>query len=335
MSTCNFLLSFKFVYFKTIKNKMVKIFILCEGVMPTFRIISFDGGGVRGALSTRLFKRITDRYPMLIKHTDMFAGTSTGSFIALALAYNKTPTFIDNFYNYNNMKYVFTPEWHGLFRPRFSNTHLRHLLLDVFPPQLSLSSLGKYTFIPSFNVKGYTKEGYEIVFFTNLINNPTITEKVIDVALYSSAAPTYFPSVNNFIDGGVVANSPTTAPLLYVRSVLGNTYKIPDFRILSIGTGYYPAAITQNTSNWGLSQWSVSPLKQSKSPLLSILLEDPVQLETLYANELLHKNFFRLNPDLPKAINLADYKEVPRLKSLADETDLSATFDFIENHFLK
>lgn len=303
--------------------------------MPTFRIILFDGGGVRGALSTRLLKRITDRYPTLIQHTDMFAGTSTGSFIALALAYNKTPTFIDNLYNYEDMKYVFTPSRRGMFNPKFSNTHLRHLLLDIFPPQLSLASLGKYAFVPSFNVKGYTKEGYEIVFFTNLINNPTISEKVVDVALYSSAAPTYFPSINNFIDGGVVVNSPTTAPLLYVRSVLGNTYRIPDFRILSIGTGYYPATITRNTSNWGIAQWSLSPLKHSKSPLLSILLEDPVQLETAYASELLHKNFFRLNPTLPHSINLADYKEVPHLKALADETDLSDTFSFIENHFLK
>lgn len=303
--------------------------------MPTFRIISFDGGGVRGALSTRLLKRITDRYPTLINNTDMFAGTSTGSFIALALAYNKTPTFIDNLYTYEDMKYVFTPSHRSIFRPKFNNTHLRNLLLDIFPPQLSLASLGKYAFVPSFNVKGYTKEGYEIVFFTNLLNNPTISEKVIDVALYSSAAPTYFPSINNFIDGGVVINSPTTAPLLYVRSILSNTYRIPDFRILSIGTGYYPATITRNISNWGLSQWSFSPLKRSKSPLLSILLEDPVQLEVRYASELLHKNFFRLNPHLPYPISLADYKEVSTLKALADETDLSDTFKFIENHFLK
>lgn len=54
--------------------------------MAPFRIISFDSGGVRGALSARILKRLSNKFPNLISRTHLFAGTSTGSLIALGLA---------------------------------------------------------------------------------------------------------------------------------------------------------------------------------------------------------------------------------------------------------
>lgn len=303
--------------------------------MPIFRIISFDGGGVRGALSTRLLKRITDKYPELLTKTDMFSGTSTGALIALGLSYNKTALEVDELYSYENTKYIFSPSRLNLFIPKYRNAHLTQLLYTIFPQNLSLAGLPKYTFIPSFNVKGYTTQGFEGVFLTNLVNNPTISEKVIDTALYSSAAPTYFPSVNNFIDGGVFMNSPTAAPVIYVRSVFPNRYNLSDFRLLSIGTGFYPERILKRTKNWGIAQWSINPTTSTKTPLLSILLSGNTPIENRYSYELLKQNYFRLNPDLDKPVPLDDYKKVPYLKEVADQVDLSDVFRYIERYYLK
>ncbi|MEG0318474.1 MAG: patatin-like phospholipase family protein, partial [Niameybacter sp.] len=298
--------------------------------MPIFRIIAFDGGGIRGALSTRLLQRIVQKFPTLLNQTHMFAGTSTGSIIALGLAYNRPIAEIDDFYSYDKTKYIFSPKRPNWFVPKYRNIHLLESLESVFPKNLSLASLPKYVFVPAFNVKGYTCKGFQGVFFTNLINNPTISEKVIDVALSSSAAPTYFPSVNNFIDGGVFMNSPTAAPIIYVRSVFPNTYSLSDFRLLSIGTGSYPERIVRRTKNWGVFQWAFNPFTESKAPFLSVLLNTSTPIENRYSYELLKSNYYRLNPPLEQFIELDDYKKVPYLKQFADEVDLTEVFHYIE-----
>lgn len=303
--------------------------------MPKFRILSFDGGGIRGALSTRLLLRIVQQYPDLISHIDLFAGTSTGSIIALALAYGISPQKIDDLYTEDLMKYIFTPSRKNVSRPKYDNIHMKSLLSQVFPANLTLNKLPYSVFVPSFNVKGYNCSSFNTVFFNNLTDNPTSYETVIDVALSSSAAPTYFPSCNNFIDGGVSTNSPTCASLLYTHGLFPNTYDFSDFRLLSIGTGFYPISITDNTEDWGILQWAYNPSSKVDLPLLSILMSTSQPLDNFYAKEILGSNFFRLNPLLEKPIALDNYKEVPYLKQLADEINLDPIINFIEDYFLR
>ena len=56
----------------------------------TFNILSFDGGGIRGALSIKLIEKIQNETPNIVKKSNMISGTSTGSLIALGLAYGMT-----------------------------------------------------------------------------------------------------------------------------------------------------------------------------------------------------------------------------------------------------
>ena len=55
-----------------------------------YRILSFDGGGIRGIVTLAILKRLETAFPNLIANTDLFAGTSTGGIIALALAAGKS-----------------------------------------------------------------------------------------------------------------------------------------------------------------------------------------------------------------------------------------------------
>jgi patatin-like phospholipase/acyl hydrolase len=55
--------------------------------VATTRIISVDGGGVRGVVPTVVLQRLSDdpRLSGWLDRADLFAGTSTGGLIALAL----------------------------------------------------------------------------------------------------------------------------------------------------------------------------------------------------------------------------------------------------------
>ena len=54
--------------------------------MKKFKILAFDGGGIRGSLSVEILYRILDKYPNFLEEVNLFTGTSTGSIIATLLA---------------------------------------------------------------------------------------------------------------------------------------------------------------------------------------------------------------------------------------------------------
>lgn len=303
--------------------------------MPTFRIISFDGGGIKGALSTRILVRLCKDNPTLLGKTDLFAGTSTGALIALSLAYGLSCDQIDMFYSYHNLKNIFTPKRFNLIHPRFQNKKLKDMIESNIPKDTTLSDLKKYVFIPAFNLNGLTKDYWQGVFFNNLTHNITSRERIVDVALASSAAPTYFPSHNKYIDGGILTNSPSIASVITVMHNLKGKYNLNDFRVLSIGTGITPKKVSSETSNWGVLQWAFRPFSKVKLPLLSVLLNETSSLEDLYCNELLENNYFRINPLLFEDIELDDYKKVHSLKLTADSINLDDANSFIRDTFLK
>lgn len=303
--------------------------------MAPFRIISFDGGGIRGALSTRILKRLCEKYPELLSSTDLFAGTSTGALIALVLASGKDGEYIDNLYSYENIKSIFTPAHLNLFKPKYSNKNLKYLIGTIFSQDLTIGELEKYVFIPSFNIHGYSAENWQSVFFNNLSKGELSKSKVIDVALSSSAAPTYFPSHKNFIDGGVIDNSPSASSMISTMRILKPRHELNDFRVLSIGTGQTINSIKNDTSSWGAMQWILNPTSTVKLPLVSVLLLNDIPLSDLYCRELIGVNYHRINPILNHEIPLDDYKKVPLLKESVDNLDLSDAYSYIENYFLK
>ncbi|GAB6169629.1 patatin-like phospholipase family protein [Clostridium carnis] len=302
--------------------------------MKTFKILSFDGGGVKGALSVGILKRICRRYPNFLNEVDLFAGTSTGSIIALALANNMSVEYLDNLYSYTVTKEIFSPSRFNLFRPKFSNKNLHNILTENFTDELTLKDLNKYVFIPTFSINGFSKDSWEPVFINNLTTNPTIDFKVVDIALASSAAPTFFPSYKNFIDGGVVANSPTASAVFSSINSISYINYSSQIKLLSIGTGDSPDKITGKTDNWGIAQWSFHPFAKMRSPFLSLVMDGMCNLEDMYCREFLKDNYFRINPKVSKFIEMDNYKLVPYLKEIAKNVDLNLLYEFIEEKFI-
>ncbi|MDS0524406.1 patatin-like phospholipase family protein [Clostridium sp. SHJSY1] len=302
--------------------------------MSTFRIISFDGGGVKGALSAGILKRLCDNNKALLDKTDLFAGTSSGGLISLGLAAGINGDEADNFFSFENVKEVFSHRRFNLFHPRYKNENLKKLVSSISKNKTTIGDLDKYIFIPAFSLSGITSNHWQGVFFNNISHKYYNSEKILDVALATSAAPTYFPSHNNFIDGGILTNSPAIAAVITVMHKFPE-YDINDFKVLSIGTGSVPKAISDNTKNWGVIDWTFRPFSSVKLPLVSVLLNDTAPLENLYCKTLLHDNYFRINPKLPIDIELDDYKKVTILKNIAQKYDLTKANYFIQNVFLK
>ena len=99
--------------------------------------------------------------------------------------------------------------------------------------------------------------------------------------------------------------------------------------------GILQKKIETNTSKWGILQWSLRPFSSVKLPLISVLLNDTSSLEDLYCRELLGNTYLRINPKLPKDIELDDYKKVTLLKNIANKYDLTKANSFISEVFLK
>jgi len=299
--------------------------------MAKFRILSFDGGGIRGALTANLLKRLNRESPQLIEKTDLFAGTSTGSFIALGLAYGLNIEEIAGLYSVENGSYIFSHGGLGLIRPKYGNRRLREVLLRIFPENLKLRDLKKYVVILAFRLSSPGSESWSPIFFNNFPDSNTKDVLVIDAALASSAAPVYFPSYNRYIDGGLVANNPCMAALSIASDPFYANQSCDEICLLSIGTGFSPHKITADTTRWGLLQWQLNT--NPVFPMETLMFEGAVEADSYFSYQILKDRFYRLNPKLNQSIALDDYNQIPNLVSLAERYNISETLDWIGSYW--
>ena len=88
-----------------------------------------------------------------------------------------------------------------------------------------------------------------------------------NVVHYPSAAPTFFPAVDGYIDGGVFANNPSMAALSQTQDhrALKTPPRHDRIALLSIGTGTSLMRIERKNLDWGQAQWI--------KPLLNIMMD--------------------------------------------------------------
>ena len=234
------------------------------------RILSLDGGGIRGALTLGFLKKIESilqekhgKDYLLCDHFDLIGGTSTGSIIAAALATGKTVDEITSLYM--DLGGVIFGEKRSFWKPWETFKYLK-ATYDYKALENNLKkAFGEITLGSSDQLK----TGLCIVAKradTNsvwpLINHPngkfydSQDGKNRDIKLWqavraSTAAPTYFaPQMIDvgdgqqaaFVDGGVsMANNPALT-LLMVATLNGFPFHWPlsedKLSLVSVGTGY-------------------------------------------------------------------------------------------------
>jgi patatin-like phospholipase/acyl hydrolase len=172
-------------------------------VASYYRILSIDGGGVRGALAARILARLEAAVPDLIGQTALLAGTSTGAIIALGLANGLTPSELVDLYRQNSgqifhasLLHDFGDLW-GLIGAKYSGKDRWQGLYPTFG-ETRLGQLTKKVLVAAFDLGGKPDSNgvqqWRARFFHNF-DGPTSSanEKAMDVIMRSSAAPTYFP----------------------------------------------------------------------------------------------------------------------------------------------
>jgi len=273
-----------------------------------YRILSFDGGGIRGLVTLALLKRLEEQIPNLITKADLLAGTSTGGIIALGLAAGKSVDDLISLYR-DNGQAIFDESWWddirevgGLAGADYDQKNLKKLLNGIFGNK-QLKDLEKRVLIPSFNLdngdKDQTKRTWGPKFFHNFPGEDSDgSESVVDVALNTSAAPTYFPTHGSYIDGGVVANNPSPAAVAQTQDTR-NKERAPalkDIFLLSLGTGTNLSYVNGKNLDWGLAQWA--------KPLVSLLLDASMGIADYQCRYLLKENYRRIAPVFPHDTNI-------------------------------
>ena len=175
--------------------------------MCAYRILALDGGGIRGLITAMLLERLEHACPGFLDQIDLFAGTSTGGLLALGLAAGKSPHDARKLYEtYGEKVFADTVldnirDLGTLLGADYSLQPLREALTLEFPG-LRLRDLPKKVLVSSFDLDNQAQgqagtRFWKPKFFHNFPGPDSDGDQwVVDVGLYTSAAPTYFPIVD-------------------------------------------------------------------------------------------------------------------------------------------
>ncbi len=242
------------------------------------KILSIDGGGIRGIVPAVVLAEIEKRTGRHIARLfDLIAGTSTGGILALGLGIPKTPRA--PLYAANQMIEMYEREGARIFsrrlshkvaacgnlwRAKYAATGIEQVLQDYFGDS-RLRDAATDLLIPSYEIE----RSFPFFFRSAIARERSDYDfPVREVARATSAAPTYFEPMKlptgtfthhfTLIDGGVFANNPAACALVEART----SHPDPtDFLVVSLGTGELNCCLPyEQAKNWGIMRWAMPAL---------------------------------------------------------------------------
>ena len=232
-----------------------------------FKILSIDGGGIKGLYSAVILAYLEEKYGPLYQYFQMLCGTSTGGIIALALSIGVPAKKIVQFYeNMGPVIFKKTPILSSLkqffFKSKYNNNKLKDVLYGIFQDK-KLKDSKILLCIPAVDLTNQKP----VVFKTphhNLFNRDG-NKKMVDIALATSAAPGYFPAVSvnkishKVIDGGIWQNNPAMIGLIEANSFfVGPNKNYEHIDLLSLGniaipiSGFIKMQKCASLLNWNI-----------------------------------------------------------------------------------
>jgi patatin-like phospholipase/acyl hydrolase len=319
------------------------------------KILSIDGGGIRGIVPAKILAEIEKRTGKSISSLfNLIAGTSTGGILAAGLTMPKpntrdpkyTAADLIKFYRERGGEIFYEPflekvmKLDDISRPKYSSDGRDKVLKEYFgntPLEDALTEV----FVTSYDIQLRAP-----VFFTSQTNKEERTNRYYrkissgftmhQAAMATSAAPTYFKphkvkasaehdtqerGFYALVDGGVFANNPTSLALMEAIIDSKKPGKTPlelkDILVVSLGTGSLTRRYDyEKAANWGLVGWV--------QPLLNITLDGSSESVAVQLEQLLPKaqdrppQYYRFQAllDAGKGLDDMDKAEPENLKNL-------------------
>ena len=287
---------------------------------PLKKILSIDGGGIRGIIPGQVLVEIEKTFGIQVaKDFDLVAGTSTGGILACAFLLEHAdkpnePKFtaeeVVGLYFERGDKIFDVPFFHkvrsvaGVFDEKYPAKGIEGALKDYFG-DVWLKDLMRPCVITTYDIEN--RKGH---FFGQhkAQKDPDYNFKVRDVARATSAAPTYFEceqvtseAGNSYglIDGGVFVNNPSLVAYAEGRTIFdmdGSEATAKDMKILSIGTGHNRKSYPYSKGRkWGMAEWV--------QPVIDIMMSGSAdvahyQLEKIYGTIDNPDQYLRVDEDL-------------------------------------
>lgn len=220
------------------------------------KILSLNGGGVRGLFTISLLAEIeriieTSYGSNNVKigdYFDLITGTSIGGILALGLASGKSARELESTFKekapkiFPRTRFRFK-KFLTLFWPIYKSEPLYNAITSMIDENMTFNDLNRRVMITSVNLSTGKPQ------FFKTPHNPNFTRdgvlKLIDAAMATSAAPTYFKPHfcadrnSYFADGGLVSNNPSFVGLREVFNDMSSDFpdaKIENIKILNVGT---------------------------------------------------------------------------------------------------
>ncbi len=292
-----------------------------------FQILALDGGGLRGIFSAAILAALEEDLQISVAdHFDLIAGTSTGGIIALGLGLGLRPREIVEFYAELGA---------GVFRGRMGLASARQVLRAKYRPGPLRSALtsvfGDRTFgesakrlvVTSYNL------GADDVYLFRTAHHPRLRrdwrERAVDVAMATSAAPTYLPGFplagTRLIDGGVWANNPAMVAVVEAVGTCG--VPLGDVHVFSLGTTVEIRHRSRRLDRGGLLPWA-------RAAVDVILRAQSISANNQVHHLLSSDRLLRLNPVVPAGIFALDKADAADLIGVASHASRAASPRFAD-----
>ncbi len=303
-----------------------------------FKILSIDGGGIRGVIPSVLLQHLEEKLGKPIADMfDLIVGTSTGGILATGLAVPKSggkPKFTAEdmlaLYAEQGREIFERSFWKGItsgggaIDERYSHKPLEKLLKQY----LGDATL-KDCLVPIV-VTAYDIERREPYFFkTRRAKEKADRNHLLrDAARATSAAPTYFEPVEvrglarsratrrALVDGGVFVNNP--AMCAFAEAVAMDA-KPADLLMVSLGTGIATRKIPYDEAkDWGALGWV--------RPIIDVMMDGEADAADYQLRQLMpdqkhgdKQRYFRFDTELDLALDDMDAAGAGNIRNLKEE----------------
>jgi patatin-like phospholipase/acyl hydrolase len=306
-----------------------------------FKVLSIDGGGLRGIIPAMVLAEIEERTGKPIAETfDLIAGTSTGGILALGLAMpgneGSKPRYaakdLIKLYEEEGAR-IFSGRAgtiRNFFEERYPSAGVEEVLKEYFGEARLKDALTR-VFVTSYEIQ------LRAPFFFRSGNAKVEADydfPMRQVARATSAAPTYFEPAKveakgpvdyyALVDGGVFANNPAMCAYVEARKLLeakGSSFPAEtDVLVVSLGTGQLTDRLRyEEAAGWGLVEWA--------RPLIDVVFDGVSDTVDFQLRELLSRNdevrrYYRFQAEL---VEVSDAMDDVRPENIRDLKLLAQT----------